>query len=88
MFWEIPSEHRSGFTLLPPLALGATHGALQEIMDDFEQARATRNMYTETQREKMEILHAIRDSEWNTEANPLAVTVEGNPVVEHDFTKG
>lgn len=87
VLWEIPSEHRSGFTLLPPMILGTTHGGLREIMEEVEQVRVTRNMYAETQRERMEILHAIRDSEWNTEANPLSVTVENNPVVEHDFTK-
>jgi len=69
------------------MILGATHGALREIIEEAEQVRATRNMYAETQREKIEMLHAIRDSEWNAEANPLAVTVEDNPVVEHDFTK-
>lgn len=69
------------------MILGTTHGGLREIMEEVEQVRVTRNMYAETQRERMEILHAIRDSEWNTEANPLSVTVENNPVVEHDFTK-
>ncbi|KAL4070824.1 ER-golgi trafficking TRAPP I complex 85 kDa subunit-domain-containing protein [Scleroderma citrinum] len=88
VFWEIPSDYRSGFTLLPPIILGATHGTLREIIEEVEQVKVTRNMYAETQREKMEILHAIRDGEWNTETNPLAVTVEDSLVVEHDFSKG
>jgi len=44
-------------------------------------------MYAETQREKMEVFHSIRDSEWNHEMNPVAVTIQEG-VVEHDSSRG
>ncbi|KAI6031618.1 ER-golgi trafficking TRAPP I complex 85 kDa subunit-domain-containing protein [Pisolithus microcarpus] len=67
---------RCGFTLLSPLILGPSHGALQEIISDAEQAKVKRSMYAETQREKTEMLQSIRNSEWNAESNPLVVSVE------------
>lgn len=88
VFWEIPSEQRCGFTLLSSLILGPSHGALQEIVSDAEQAKVKRSMYAETQREKTEMLQSIRNSEWNAESNPLVVSVEDSLVVEHDFDKG
>ncbi|KAI6047762.1 ER-golgi trafficking TRAPP I complex 85 kDa subunit-domain-containing protein [Pisolithus marmoratus] len=87
-FWEIPSEQRYGFTLLSSLILGPGHGALQEIISDVEQAKVKRSMYAETQREKMEMLQSIRNSEWNAESDPLVVSVEDGLIVEHDFDKG
>lgn len=86
-FWEIPSEKRSGFTLLS-LTLGISHGALRGIIDDFEHAKVQRSMYAETRREKMEVLQAIRDSEWNASSNPVVVSVQDGLTVEHDFDKG
>ena len=86
MFWEIPSEQRTGFILLSGLNLGAGHAALQEAIENVESAKVKRSMYAETQREKMEILQLIRDSEWNAEMNPLVATIQG--VVEHDFSRG
>ncbi|KAI6162059.1 ER-golgi trafficking TRAPP I complex 85 kDa subunit-domain-containing protein [Pisolithus thermaeus] len=88
VFWEIPSEQRCGFTLLSSLILGPSHGALQEIIGDAEQAKVKRSMYAETQREKTEMLQSIRNSEWNAESNPLVVSVEDGLVMEHDFDKG
>ncbi|KAG1716011.1 hypothetical protein ID866_1176 [Astraeus odoratus] len=88
VFWETPSEQRRGFMLIPPITLGATHGALRDIVQGIEQTKAKRSMYAETQREKTDILQAIRDSEWNAECNPLVVTVEDGLIVEHDFNKG
>lgn len=88
VFWEIPSEQRCGFTLLSSLILGPSHGALQEIIGDAEQAKVKRSMYAETQREKTEMLQSIRNSEWNAESNPLIVSVEDGLVMEHDFDKG
>ncbi|KAG8219699.1 ER-golgi trafficking TRAPP I complex 85 kDa subunit-domain-containing protein [Butyriboletus roseoflavus] len=87
IFWEIPSERRTGFILLSGLNLGAGHAALQEAIENVESAKVKRSMYAETQREKTEILQSIRDSEWNAEMNPLVVTIQEG-VVEHDFSQG
>ncbi|KAG6381059.1 ER-golgi trafficking TRAPP I complex 85 kDa subunit-domain-containing protein [Boletus reticuloceps] len=70
LFWEIPSEQRAGFILLSGVNLGASHAALQEVIENVESAKVKRSMYAETQREKMEILRSIRDSDWNAEMNP------------------
>jgi len=87
VFWEIPSEKRTGFVLLSGLNLGAGHAAVQEAIDNVESAKVKRSMYAETQREKIEILQSIRDSEWNVEMNPLVVTIQEG-VVEHNFGRG
>lgn len=87
VFWEIPSEQRTGFILLSGLNLGAGHAALQEAIENVENAKVKRSMYAETRREKMEILQSIRDSEWNVEMNPLVVTIQQD-VIEHDFSLG
>ncbi|KAH0838197.1 ER-golgi trafficking TRAPP I complex 85 kDa subunit-domain-containing protein [Lanmaoa asiatica] len=87
IFWEVPSEQRSGFILLSGPDLGAGHAALQEAIENVERAKVKRSMYAETQREKMKILQSIRDSEWNAEMNPLVVTIQEG-VVEHDFSLG
>ncbi|KAF8445809.1 ER-golgi trafficking TRAPP I complex 85 kDa subunit-domain-containing protein [Boletus edulis BED1] len=87
LFWEIPSEQRAGFILLSGVNLGASHAALQEVIENVESAKVKRSMYAETQREKMEILRSIRDSDWNAEMNPLVVTVQEG-VIEHDFSRG
>ncbi|KAH7928488.1 hypothetical protein BV22DRAFT_1082749 [Leucogyrophana mollusca] len=86
--WEIPSEGRSGHILVSDITLGAGHAALKEIIEEAEGAKVKRSMYAETQREKVEILQAVRDSEWNSEMNPVVVTVEDGRAVEHDFTHG
>ena len=87
VFWEIPSEQRTGFILLSGLNLGAGHAALREAIEKVENAKVKRSMYAETQREKTEILQSIRDSEWNAEMNPLVVTIQQD-IVEHDFSLG
>lgn len=87
IFWEIPTEQRTGFILLSGLNLGAGHAALQGVIENVESAKVKRSMYAETQREKMGILQSIRDSEWNAEMNPLVVTIQEG-VVEHDFNLG
>ncbi|KAF9244569.1 ER-golgi trafficking TRAPP I complex 85 kDa subunit-domain-containing protein [Melanogaster broomeanus] len=88
IFWEIPSEQRTGFTLSSTLNLGAGYAALQEVIEITEGAKVKRSMYAETEREKTEVLRSIRDSEWNAEMNPLVVTIPDNIVVEHDFSRG
>lgn len=87
VFWEMPSEQETGFILLSGLNLGAGHAALQEAVENAESAKVKRSMYAETQREKMEILQSIRDSEWNAEMNPLVVTLQEG-VLGHDFSRG
>ena len=88
IFWEIPSEQRSGHILVSDIVLGAGHAALREAIEEVESAGAKRIMYAETQREKAETLEAIRDSEWNAEMNPIVVNVKEGFMVEHDFSQG
>ncbi|KIK93997.1 hypothetical protein PAXRUDRAFT_480682 [Paxillus rubicundulus Ve08.2h10] len=87
VFWEVPSEQQTGFTLLSALNLGAGHAALREVLETIEGAKVNRSMYAETQREKMEVFYSIRDSEWNHEMNPVVVTIQER-VIEHDFSRG
>jgi trafficking protein particle complex subunit 8 len=47
-----------------------------------------RGIYAETRREKMEVLEAIRASEWNTDTNPILVALQDGVRVEHDFAQG
>ncbi|KAJ6621602.1 ER-golgi trafficking TRAPP I complex 85 kDa subunit-domain-containing protein [Mycena sp. CBHHK59/15] len=87
VFWEIPSQQRYGHILISGITLGAGHAMLKDIIDEAENAKVKRSMYAETQRQKIEILDAIRQSEWNSEMNPIVVTQEEAPVC-HDFSKG
>jgi trafficking protein particle complex subunit 8 len=61
---------------------------LKEIIEDAEGIKVKRNMYAETQREKTEILDAVRISEWNAEMNPIVVILRQGQQLEHDFTAG
>jgi len=88
VFWEIPSENRSGNLFVSGLNLGAMHSPLRDIVEAAENAKVGRSMYAETQREKEEVVQAIRNSEWNMEMNPLHVTVHASNNLNHDFTKG
>jgi len=88
VFWENPSQQRSGHLLIPGITFSAGHAALKEIIDDAEGIKAKRDMYAETQREKSEILDAVRRSEWNAEMNPIVVTLQYGHKLEHDFTQG
>lgn len=45
-------------------------------------------MYAETQREKIEVLDAIRGSEWNAEMNPVVLSIQEIRALGHDFTQG
>ncbi|KAJ7492750.1 ER-golgi trafficking TRAPP I complex 85 kDa subunit-domain-containing protein [Mycena latifolia] len=87
IFWEIPTQHRRGHILLSGITLGAGHAALKDIIDEAEAAKVKRSMYAETQRQKLEVLDAIRNSEWNMEMNPVVVMQEEAPVL-HDFSTG
>ncbi|KAH9950452.1 ER-golgi trafficking TRAPP I complex 85 kDa subunit-domain-containing protein [Amylocystis lapponica] len=88
VFWELPTQERSGHILIPGLIVGAAHAALREIVEEAENAKVKRSMYAETQRERVEILRAIRDSEWNAEMDPVVVTIQDGLEVEHDFSTG
>lgn len=88
IFWKIPSEQRFGHILVSEIALGASHAVLREVLEGVESAKVKRSMYAETQREKTEMLQAIRDSEWNAEMNPVVVIVKDGLVIEHDFSQG
>ncbi|KAJ7783643.1 ER-golgi trafficking TRAPP I complex 85 kDa subunit-domain-containing protein [Mycena maculata] len=87
IFWEIPAQERYGHIFVSGITLGAGHAALKDIIDEAESAKVKRSMYAETQRQKMEVLDAIRHSEWNTEMNPIVVHQEDAPV-SHDFSQG
>ena len=45
-------------------------------------------MYAETQRERAEMLEAIRTSEWNADMDPLVVIGHDGQQIRHDFSKG
>jgi hypothetical protein len=68
--------------------LGAEHGDLEGIIDEAESAKVKRSMYAETQREKVEVMRAVRGGEWNVNSNPVVVSVKYDLVVEHDFESG
>ncbi|KNZ75648.1 hypothetical protein J132_02422 [Termitomyces sp. J132] len=88
VFWEIPSQQRSGYITVSGLSLGAGHAALGPIIEEAENAKVKRSMYAETQREKEEVLDAIRNSEWNAEMNPAVLVVQEPTVTHHDFSFG
>ena len=70
------------------LSLGAEHGGLESIIEEAESAKVKRSTYTETQMEKMEVMKAVRGGEWSVNANPAAVTVKHELVVERNFESG
>jgi trafficking protein particle complex subunit 8 len=88
VFWDIPSEQRSGHICIAGITLGASHAALKEVIEAIEGAKVKRSMYAETQREKAEILDSIKESEWNAEMNPLVLSLQGTGTLLHDFTQG
>jgi hypothetical protein len=88
VFWEIPSRKRSGHVLVSGVTLGAEHGELGSTIEEAESAKVKRSMYAETQKEKMEVMQAVRGGEWNVNSNPVVVNVKYELVVEHDFGSG
>jgi trafficking protein particle complex subunit 8 len=88
VFWEIPSQGRVGHCLVAGPALGARHALLRELLGKAASAKPKRNMYAETQRERVEMLEAIRVSEWNAEMDPLAVISHSGQQIKHDFSTG
>lgn len=88
LFWELEGEGRSGHVLVPGLSLGANHAYLDHIIDEAESVKVKRSMYAETQRQRSEIIRAIRESEWNAEMDPTVVTTGVDGAIQHDFSKG
>ncbi|KIM47871.1 hypothetical protein M413DRAFT_211893 [Hebeloma cylindrosporum] len=88
VFWKIPSRNISGHCSILGITLGAGHAALENIIEEAESAKVKRSMYAETRRENMEVLDAIRMSEWNTEMNPIVVSVREKGTILHNFANG
>jgi len=88
IFWEIPSENMSGHINIHGVTLGAGHAALDRIIEEAEGAKVKRSMYAETRRENMEVLDAIRLSEWNIEMNPIILSMKDAGTKQHDFSAG
>ena len=88
VFWTIPSQNISGHINVHGITLGAGHAALDGIIEETESTKVKRSMYAETQRENMEVLDAIRASEWNVEMNPVVLSLQDVGTQVHDFSKG
>lgn len=88
LFWKIPSRSISGHCNILGITLGAGHAALENIIEEAESAKVKRSMYAETRRENLEVLDAIRMSEWNTEMNPVVVSMPKMGTVLHNFADG
>ena len=87
LFWEVPSDGRSGHILVSGAILGAEHGALNAAIHEAEEMKVKRSMYAETQRERSSVLEAIRASEWNAEMNPVSLVTIEPDIVRHNFSK-
>jgi trafficking protein particle complex subunit 8 len=87
LFWDIPSEGRSGHVLVSGGILGAEHGALNAVIQDAEETKVKRSMYAETDRERSSVLEAIRGSEWNSEMNPVSLMTIEPDIVNHNFSE-
>ncbi|KAF9462100.1 ER-golgi trafficking TRAPP I complex 85 kDa subunit-domain-containing protein [Collybia nuda] len=88
IFWEINAQRKSGHIFVPGVVLGARHAPLRDIIAEAESTKVKRSMYAETRREKLEILDAVRESEWNAETDPVVLSVQETNVVSHDFDQG
>jgi len=88
VFWQIPSRNISGHCSILGITLGAGDAAIENIIEEAESAKLKRSMYAETRRENMEVLDAIRMSEWNTEMNPIVVSMREMGTILHNFANG
>lgn len=88
VFWIIPLQNISGHINVHGITLGAGHATLDGIIEEAENAKVKRSMYAETRRENMEVLDAIRGSEWNVEMNPIVPSLQDVGTQVHDFSKG
>ncbi|TFK77235.1 hypothetical protein BDN72DRAFT_755266 [Pluteus cervinus] len=88
VFWEIPTQQRSGYVYAAGLKLGASHAPLSAVIQNARSSKVKRSMYVETQRERVELLSSVEKSEWNEDMNPLTLTVRPPDQVIHDFNIG
>jgi len=85
--WRISSQpQRTGGMLISTLNPGAGHAWLRDIIEEAETGKAKRSMYAETRRQRMEVIEAIKASEWNMDMDPLTVSVYVENNLVHDFT--
>jgi hypothetical protein len=87
LFWDVPSDGRSGHILVSGAILGVEHGALNAAIQEAEEMKVKRSMYAETQRERSSVLEAIRASEWNAEMNPVSLVTIEPDIVRHNFSE-
>ncbi|KAH6916862.1 ER-golgi trafficking TRAPP I complex 85 kDa subunit-domain-containing protein [Coprinopsis sp. MPI-PUGE-AT-0042] len=87
VFWSMPAQKREGHIVAYGVRLGATHGALEEIISFSENSKVKRSMYAETVREKVELIEGIRSSEWNADMDPTVATIQSGEAC-YDFSKG
>ncbi|KAH9486608.1 hypothetical protein JR316_0000673 [Psilocybe cubensis] len=88
IFWEVSGGNIAGHINVHGITLGAGHARLDGIVEEAESAKVKRSMYAETRKENMEVLDAIRNSEWNAEMNPLVLSLKEIGTKLHDFTSG
>jgi len=88
VFWEILSQQRSGHLLVSGFSMGAGHAPLRDIIEEVENAKVARSMYAETRREKVEVIQAIMNSDWNAETDPMTLALRFEETVEHEFCNG
>lgn len=86
LFWDVPSDGRSGHIIVSGAILGAEHGALNAVIQEVEEMKVKRSMYAETQQERSRVLKAIRASEWNAEMNPVSLVIIEPDIVKHNFS--
>ncbi len=87
LFWDVPSEGRSGHVLVSGPIIGAVHGALNAAIREVEEMKVKRSMYAETQRERESIMEAIRACEWNAEMNPVSLVTIEPDIIRHQFSE-
>ena len=85
--WDVPSDGRSGHIIVSGTILGAEHGVLNAAIQEAEEMKVKRSMYAETQRERSNVLEAIRASEWNVEMNPVSLVTIEPDIVRHNFSE-
>ena len=83
----MPAQKREGHIAVYGVKLGATHGQLDEIISNSENAKVKRSMYAETVREKAELVEGIRSSDWNEDMDPTIAAVQSGKGC-YDFSKG
>ena len=86
--WSITSSNRIGHVLLSGLRLGAGHGILNDGLITIHEAQKKRSIFAESQAEQQEILGSVQTSVWNSEMNPLMVSVSGPQTIDHNFDLG